>query len=435
MSTATAPSPFSVVNVSLGAAPAAPGTIGIANGSPFANMTRCSSCGKRLVREPWRSMGMGRVCYMRRYQVAAIGSVTGKLLKEGLDPVAQLENIGFGKANIDKADMPGFLLAMNELSLVYRNIEASSRLTDNFKGQMVEIDRNAKSSFQALDLAAQTYVKSVLSDDPADASKQTMSKAAVICSGAKHLKHVAETLTALGDKDVNHHEATDLRLAVQATLITSRLYGHVVKTERQLLQQDQGQQVFEALLGGENKVSNEPAVDPSPYVRPSVNFAGTDDQIINAMAEDSAPAKKILKDVLKHCGNIEDAVVVYSLLDDMNIRGAQVPIAFDASTTGSKNAKKEMGNFIEAVWDCEKMAAAVNEAAVTKDIPHKAVAMGAQLGDRKLFPGYSGKDLPDTEGQWSTKLPRPRLPAKRLPSVCVYGGYSETIYPMPAVSQ
>ena len=366
---------------------------------PMFNGTKCSSCGRKVTSEPFASLGIGPVCYMRKYKVAAINGMAAAIGKEALDPIKQLANIGFTEADIAKANMPGFMLACGELSTVYRNVDASARISTLFQAESETLRKAADVSFLAINQAAKTYANDCLSNTPADPRKQLMSKAAVLCSGVNLIKHVAGTLTALGDEHISHHESVELRQSIQSALIESRLYAYVAQAERKLLAPDKNEQFLSLMFEKAPPTVAAPVVGKhvSPYERAGVNFGGTEDAILTTMAEKNPAAREILEKMVKQSGGIEEAVVVLSLLDDMNVRGQQIVLALDAANPeGLKSGvtNKAVAALAEAAWDGATLAVAVNKRADAAGVPHKAVTMGGQMGDRKLMPGYSHNDEP-----------------------------------------
>jgi len=173
----------------------------------------------------------------------------------------------------------------------------------------------------------------------------------------------------------------------------------VAQAERKLLAPDKNEQFLSLMFEQAPPTVAAPVVGKhvSPYERAGVNLGGTEDAILTTMAEKNPAARQILDKMVKQSGGIEEAVVVLSLLDDMNVRGQQIVLALDAANPdGLKSGvtNKAVAALAEAAWDGATLAVAVNKRADAAGVPHKAVAMGGQMGDRKLMPGYSHNDDP-----------------------------------------
>ena len=356
--------------------------------SVFNGASYCRACHRPLTSPESRAAGIGPVCNMRN-RIGTIRGLWGGITRDPVDPLTQLANIGFGQKDIEKVDLNKFALSLNNLCLCFDDIAMGvPNLSAGGVGE----------SQQAMSIACVTQFKSAT--DGSDAKKQLVDKAAVICSGINVIKNVAEVLdrTAISDETINHFQSKELRQNLQDSLIVSRLYAHVVKGERERTRNGSPDMFFDGFGADDEAHSQDP--NASIYQRGPINFAGGEVEIIEGMAEKNPRAKEIMEALVAHNGGIEDAIVVFTLLDDMNVRGKQVDLAYKAVTGGQSLTPAALEAFSEAVWDTESFSEKVNVAATrSKDVPHKAVSTGAQLGTRDLLPGFSHKD----------KLPEPTI--------------------------
>lgn len=288
------------------------------------------------------------------------------------DPLEALGKIGMSPDEVAKVDPRKLVLSMAELGAGVNQMTALRRLSR--KGAVpARMGASARDALECFSSASLRWRAEV--NNP-ESTTELKAKAGVVCAALQGVAFASQGFVTLNDNEVRTHEAEFFRTALTQTLVDSRLYPHMVLAKREILRRDANQYMLSFEEGSRGTVSG----------RAELDFAAPTQEVIEAASEGSRRAKEIFTGLERTFGELTVLTAVH-WLDDMNIRGKQVPI-FLSLVSGSKADPKDPGTlelFFESLDKAGNFVEKINALAAKKHIPHQAVISGGQMGNRPVM--------------------------------------------------